>query len=1124
MRLSANAVQGGAMSIDSESPMNVFKAPVNRRQLLRGGAALGATTLVPSFLLSACGGSSAPTNGIGGADKAARESQSLNFDLSAAPIASPRLHLQNSTHNGAALIPHTAESRAAQRKANPRLALVPDDKLTHYLPAVDLPASALQVGWVMGKHSTTGADVLALQFLHVPTSSLNAVAAKRAKKPLQDQQPPALAAKLGATAAPTALPDVIGQYSPPTAVALSLVFQHPAITNLDPDLGGDIVDRIKTLPTADTPYLNTLATKIGMLIQTGGWPSTTSTNSWCVMVPRVDSSGQPVLDDSGNQIYSYNVNPALSDATADVVKAILNNINNDTDFQGTNWQPPTGAPQQTAVATAVAAAWNSRPGVADESPFTVRHSLRVGSRTSGIRLKAVDSTSDRVVTLTVANEFLRSAGAYVEFRDANETTLPVATPTPMDTSRAKYICLIAPDVQIMGIPFVGSTTPTTPLTFTMPDNASKAIVYYGGLGLGGSDAFHGEALMGSVSTLVLNIGLPAICLAAGVGVTVAKGIKNSIMEAMYDTKIATMIIQGVSDALSAGLGTSIQSAISTVSLSSFLSGIGETILDIFFQCCPRISLLWYEAVTASAAANAIPIIGAAMWALSTAADIATIGETIIECLCCPAIDSNTISLGMDQSVSISRDPAHYEFPATATKVRVVATYDGGKVTNIVEQAVTMGTVGPLNVYMGNVASGGHVSAAVTFYDDNDTIVGYGASESLKNFPDTAGTIPVTIKEVLVPLTSSTSYQHAAKLTYQGGAHAWQATSNAPTQTITSLKPGADGVLTALYGVTLNTASGNAGYGFAAGGQGIGVCGTGSSGSPAGLRNVFLGDNPDSMAKFSSCGASQPMGICYDPIGNTAVGGNNFFLQPGNDGFYYLRSVSLDTSNFDMAQSTTWGRFMNPQDSMCVLSNGFVVGCNRDTHKMEVLMLPQHAYPAGTLQNDAVPFSALKSGYGSLPGRLDTPVAVAAFNDKVLVLEQGNKRVQAFDQDGSTVNLFSDDTGAFATPVMQLKDDGDSVTYLDIAVEGKGYIYVLSCTNGGASASSYNLDVYTPAGAWLCRTNGVSAGAMAVDLFRNLVTLNYETVAGAPQVEPSLSQWLPRGSTASAARVHKAVRA
>lgn len=133
-------------------------------------------------------------------------------------------------------------------------------------------------------------------------------------------------------------------------------------------------------------------------------------------------------------------------------------------------------------------------------------------------------------------------------------------------------------------------------------------------------------------------------------------------------------------------------------------------------------------------------------------------------------------------------------------------------------------------------------------------------------------------------------------------------------------------------------------------------------------------------------------------------------------------------------------------------------------------------------------------------------------------------MQAFDQDGSTVSLFTDDTGIFATPVMRLKDDGDSVTYLDIAVEGRGYIYVLSYTNGGSDASSYHLDVYTPAGAWLSRTSGVPAAALAVDLFRNVVTLNYETVAGAPQVEPSLSQWLPQGSTASVAGSKQGARA
>lgn len=32
--------------------------------------------------------------------------------------------------------------------------------------------------------------------------------------------------------------------------------------------------------------------------------------------------------------------------------------------------------------------------------------------------------------------------------------------------------------------------------------------------------------------------------------------------------------------------------------------------------------------------------------------------------------------------------------------------------------------------------------------------------------------------------------------------------------------------------------------------------------------------------------------------------------------------------------------------------------------------------------------------------------------------------------------------------------------------------------------------------------------MVVDLFRNVCTLNYETLVGAPSIEPMLSQWLP----------------
>jgi hypothetical protein len=61
-------------------------------------------------------------------------------------------------------------------------------------------------------------------------------------------------------------------------------------------------------------------------------------------------------------------------------------------------------------------------------------------------------------------------------------------------------------------------------------------------------------------------------------------------------------------------------------------------------------------------------------------------------------------------------------------------------------------------------------------------------------------------------------------------------------------------------------------------------------------------------------------------------------------------------------------------------------------------------------------------------------------------------------------------------------------------------------------SDYRLDVYDPDGQFLTRTTGVAAARMAVDAFRTVYTLNYETIAGAPRIEPSLSQWVPVNRT------------
>ena len=91
-------------------------------------------------------------------------------------------------------------------------------------------------------------------------------------------------------------------------------------------------------------------------------------------------------------------------------------------------------------------------------------------------------------------------------------------------------------------------------------------------------------------------------------------------------------------------------------------------------------------------------------------------------------------------------------------------------------------------------------------------------------------------------------------------------------------------------------------------------------------------------------------------------------------------------------------------------------------------------------------------------------------------------------------------------------------YLDMTTEMKGYIYVLAYTGTGASQSDYYLDIYDPLGHWLSRTpdpalngdaNGVNAARIAVDMWRNMFSLNFESFAGpGGRIEPSISMWVP----------------
>lgn len=102
--------------------------------------------------------------------------------------------------------------------------------------------------------------------------------------------------------------------------------------------------------------------------------------------------------------------------------------------------------------------------------------------------------------------------------------------------------------------------------------------------------------------------------------------------------------------------------------------------------------------------------------------------------------------------------------------------------------------------------------------------------------------------------------------------------------------------------------------------------------------------------------------------------------------------------------------------------------------------------------------------------------------------------------------------------LHLGEPGERSTYLDLAVEARGYIYVLSYAGTGSQVSDYQLDLYEPTGKWLSRTpdrsiepnaRGVNGARMIVDLWRNLYTLNFEWFPGpGGRTEPSISAWTP----------------
>jgi hypothetical protein len=196
-------------------------------------------------------------------------------------------------------------------------------------------------------------------------------------------------------------------------------------------------------------------------------------------------------------------------------------------------------------------------------------------------------------------------------------------------------------------------------------------------------------------------------------------------------------------------------------------------------------------------------------------------------------------------------------------------------------------------------------------------------------------------------------------------------------------------------------------------------------------------------------------------------------------------------------ATALGAFSQLPTALAWHPQGYLVGVHAQWHKIEVLDVNRSA----VADADAPP-ALLLSGQGVRPGLVLGPTCVAATLDgRVLVLEARAfpVRVQAFDVHAMPVRCFN------GRPTFALKRRSSNTVYLDMSVDATGHVFVL-CRDGSALPA---LEIYRPDGSFLAETPGFTAGRMAVDLWRNIYTLNLEQMtARAGRPEPTVSEWRP----------------
>lgn len=1174
---------------------------IDRRKFLKVGAASAATASTAG-LLQGCGGLSR------------RKSIHVSVaDGRGSPDDVYTLHVGGQMIG---LNPHTTESLQRLNASQPQLmTLAGRFTLTHYVEDVEVPASAVRThvtrrrkGAPPGTHELVCVHINANLPAQALQEQIDRVSVLRQSLGLAS---PVRAGGRNAAA-------LYGDVFSPIDTAAAICFHHPELMIVEDSVRQKVMAHIYSASGFVELY-----TAIGSRPGTDG-----DEDSWCDIVEVIDEErGLPMTDEDGNIIYDYRISDDILELAGQPIREALLTVQADTELQNT---------LDEALAPEIPEATGNRPtelaqGLQAQSAYNVTADVGPTECQSGLWLRpstsGFDKTvelGDRTVRLLAYNAFLRCAGIYVDFFDAEgqkitmdndawAKALPVGatlnTSFPLLRDALKTINLSDDERRAVTYMFGPSTLLGIPVGpgfqeffVNMPENARSFRVSFGSLGVSGG-LFGKEnglqQVLGVAMTGVLNILLPSYSLASAGGATETKSLQNLIKnDPGLIIKIVTTVISVFSlikDFVSPKTGESREKAIVAASRSgaTLLLKFADVAVKILLD--PKMATLYKWATIQQGivqATSAVPFVGWAFRAMSVTGNILQLAQTTVEVLASNASVHWNVALSVNARLKVNRGLRSQKFPATATQYEYVIT-GPGLTTYTSGLKPLEPNLETLGLSISKLPTGGIGRFSVMFYNDRGDLVARGeaahyklTSESISRvlsehpgradlqalldalksqyegntFKDTqklssaideaarrtpagqkaaddwkeilveawANTqIPLlatpglsylevecTMVEQLVPLSASTRYQHQQILQYRNGQYEWLQTRELPTVTSPSCDSASSSICE-LPSITLSDRTGDLAYAWRASSAGLPVCGAGGDSTQAyAVQNISTGVNPNRRLQRLSfnqqaCGVAEGAGIYYEFDGASDGSGAQFLLDGRNslDGSIRVRRIRLtDPQPLELAQQRLhYGSFSELPTSLCWHRSGYLIGVNRARHKMEIIDLNEPP-----IEDTFTRPARIASGLGTRFGLLNGPSCVAARLDGViLVLESVSKQIQAFNADGSPVLMYRN--AGRKTSRFDLVERGSAtdVTYLDMSVEARGYVYVLSYLGSGSQASDYKLDIYSPEGTLVVTNRQFTAARLIVDYWRNVFTLNWQTLKGLNgRTEPTVSTWIP----------------